>query len=376
MVGGFTTIPAAFADQSVPQSVSTPTNAGHSYSDGAVISFPSEWKEGQPLNFQGSGFKTTDGKSGSVLAIKVNGGGAPTKVEADENGNVSGSIAWRDDLKVGDEVEINVLTGSLKEGDVKRGGTAAIVKVVATGDNNQQANDQSSSSLPGGGNDNTDQGDKKEGGKGGQGATGDVQNKTEEQGTQAETANQSADVNTPAAATNAEAANGAHQFATCKEANEAGFKDIQRNDAAYADHLDSDHDGVACESKDGNGEQGSASNGNGAHQFATCKEANEAGFKDIQRNDAAYADHLDSDHDGVACESKDGNGEQGSASNGNGGAGYVSDNNGGSNNASSNSNGKLANTGANGALTVAGLGMVALGVGGATVAALRKRKRA
>ena len=337
LVGGFTTIPAAFADQSVPQSVSTPTNAGHSYSDGAVISFPSEWKEGQPLNFQGSGFKTADGKSGSVLAIKVNGGGAPTKTEADENGNVSGSIAWRDDLKVGDQVEINVLTGSLKEGDVKRGGTAAILKVVAAGDNNQQANEQSSSSLPGGGNDNTDQGDKKdESGKGGQGATGDEQKKTEEQGTQTEatkqaadsdsssqtvTANQSADVNTPAAATNAEAANGAHQFATCEEANKAGFKDIQRNDAAYADHLDSDHDGVACESNGGNGEHGTASNGTG-------------------------------------------------------GAGYVSDNNGGSNNASSNSNGKLANTGANGALTVAGLGMVALGVGGATVAALRKRKRA
>ena len=337
LVGGFTTIPAAFADQSVPQSVSTPTNAGHSYSDGAVISFPSEWKEGQPLNFKGSGFKTADGKSGSVLAIKVNGGGALTKVEADENGNVSGSVPWSEGLKVGDEVEINVLTGSLKEGDVKRGGTAAIVKVVATGDNNQQANDQSSSSLPGGGNDNTDQGDKKEGGKGGQGATGDVQNKTEEQGTQAETAkqasdsdgsnkaetaNQSADVNTPAAATNAEAANGAHQFATCEEAEEAGFKDIKRGDAAYSEKLDSDHDGVACESNGGNGEQGSASNGNG-------------------------------------------------------GAGYVSDNNNnGSNNASSNSNGKLANTGANGALTVAGLGMVALGVGGATVAALRKRKRA
>lgn len=336
LVGGFTTIPAAFADQSVPQSVSTPTNAGHSYSDGAVISFPSEWKEGQPLNFKGSGFKTADGKSGSVLAIKVNGGGALTKVEADENGNVSGSVPWSEGLKVGDQVEINVLTGSLKEGDVKRGGAAATVEVVGEG-NDQKANEQSSSSLPGGGNDNTDQGDKKdESGKGGQGATGDEQKKTEEQGTQTEatkqaadsdsssqtvTANQSADVNTPAAATNAEAANGAHQFATCKEANEAGFKDIQRNDAAYADHLDSDHDGVACESNGGNGEHGTASNGNG-------------------------------------------------------GAGYVSDNNGGSNNASSNSNGKLANTGANGALTVAGLGMVALGVGGATVAALRKRKRA
>ena len=336
LVGGFTTIPAAYADQSVPQSVSTPTNAGHSYSDGAVISFPSEWKEGQPLNFKGSGFKTADGKSGSVLAIKVNGGGALTKVEADENGNVSGSVPWSEGLKVGDQVEINVLTGSLKEGDVKRGGAAATVEVVGEG-NDQKANEQSSSSLPGGGNDNTDQGDKKdESGKGGQGATGDEQKKTEEQGTQTEatkqaadsdsssqtvTANQSADVNTPAAATNAEAANGAHQFATCNEAKEAGFKDIQRNDAAYADHLDSDHDGVACESNGGNGEQGSASNGNG-------------------------------------------------------GAGYVSDNNGGSNNASSNSNGKLANTGANGALTVAGLGMVALGVGGATVAALRKRKRA
>ena len=336
LVGGFTTIPAAFADQSVPQSVSTPTNAGHSYSDGAVISFPSEWKEGQPLNFKGSGFKTADGKSGSVLAIKVNGGGALTKVEADENGNVSGSVPWSEGLKVGDQVEINVLTGSLKEGDVKRGGAAATVEVVGEG-NDQKANEQSSSSLPGGGNDNTDQGDKKdESGKGGQGATGDEQKKTEEQGTQTEatkqaadsdsssqtvTANQSADVNTPAA-TNAEAANGAHQFATCDEAKEAGFKDIQRNDAAYADHLDSDHDGVACESNGGNGEQGSASNGNG-------------------------------------------------------GAGYVSDNNNnGSNNASSNSNGKLANTGANGALTVAGLGMVALGVGGATVAALRKRKRA
>ncbi|WP_314335554.1 excalibur calcium-binding domain-containing protein [Rothia dentocariosa] len=336
LVGGFTTIPAAFADQSVPQSVSTPTNAGHSYSDGAVISFPSEWKEGQPLNFKGSGFKTADGKSGSVLAIKVNGGGALTKVEADENGNVSGSVPWSEGLKVGDQVEINVLTGSLKEGDVKRGGAAATVEVVGEG-NDQKANEQSSSSLPGGGNDNTDQGDKKdESGKGGQGATGDEQKKTEEQGTQTEatkqaadsdsssqtvTANQSADVNTPAAATNAEA-------------------------------------------------------GNGAHQFATCEEANEAGFKDIQRNDAAYADHLDSDHDGVACESNGGNGEHGTASNGTGGAGYVSDNNGGSNNASSNSNGKLANTGANGALTVAGLGMVALGVGGATVAALRKRKRA
>ena len=47
-------------------------------------------------------------------------------------------------------------------------------------------------------------------------------------------------MNTPAAATNAEAANGAHQFATCDEARAAGKHDIQRSDAAYAEHLDRD----------------------------------------------------------------------------------------------------------------------------------------
>ena len=315
LVGGFTTIPAAFADQSVPQSVSTPTNAGHSYSDGAVISFPSEWKEGQELTFQGSGYTTEDGSAGSTLVLKDHEGSIVGTYDADAQGYVSGNIKWNAAYAERDYVEITVLTGK-KAGDVRRSETVK-VKVVAS---------EKSGSLPG------------EGGQGGMGAVGGGSTPTTTPTvTPTPTPEATTPASTPSASSTAAAASTPSAAVT---------------------------------------ETAQVTNGSETHQFATCKEANEAGFKDIQRNDAAYADHLDSDHDGVACESNGGNGEHGTASNGNGGAGYVSDNNGGSNNASSNSNGKLANTGANGALTVAGLGMVALGVGGATVAALRKRKRA
>lgn len=36
--------------------------------------------------------------------------------------------------------------------------------------------------------------------------------------------------------------------------------------------------------------------------FANCTEAKEAGYCDIQSGDPAYADHLDGDNDGTACE--------------------------------------------------------------------------
>ena len=315
LVGGFTTIPAAFATNSLPgNSVSTsvPGNSEHSHSDEAKISFPNEWKEGQELTFQGSGYTTEDGSAGSTLVLKDGEGAIVGTYEADAQGNVFGNIKWNAAYAERDYVEITVLTGK-KAGDVRRSETVK-VKVVAS---------EKSGSLPG------------EGGQGGMGAVGGGSTPTSTPtATPSSTPEATTPASTPSASTTAEATSTASATAT---------------------------------------ETAQVTNGSETHQFATCKEANEAGFKDIQRNDAAYADHLDSDHDGVACES---NGEHGTASNGTGGAGYVSDNNGGSNNASSNSNGKLANTGANGALTVAGLGMVALGVGGATVVALRKRKRA
>lgn len=319
LVGGFTTIPAAFATNSLPgNSVSTsvPGNSEHSHSDKAKISFPNEWKEGQELTFQGSGYTTEDGSAGSTLVLKDGEGAIVGTYDADAQGNVSGNIKWNAAYAERDYVEITVLTGK-KAGDVRRSETVK-VKVVAS---------EKSGSLPG------------EGGQGGMGAVGGGSTPTTTPtATPSSAPEATTPASTPSASTTAEAASTPSAAAT---------------------------------------ETAQVTNGSETHQFATCKEANEAGFKDIKRGDAAYSEKLDSDHDGVACESNGGNGEHGTASNGNGGAGYVSDNNNnGSNNASSNSNGKLANTGANGALTVAGLGMVALGVGGATVAALRKRKRA
>ena len=126
MVGA--TVPAAFA---APGSV--PAAAAHVYEDGASLQFPDTWTVGQPLHFTGTGFKATDG-SPSILAIKINGGpvsGARyLEVKADADGNISGSIPWQENLKAGESVEINVLTGSLNKKDRQSGGVAATVTVV------------------------------------------------------------------------------------------------------------------------------------------------------------------------------------------------------------------------------------------------------
>ena len=136
MVGA--TVPAAFA---APGSV--PAAAAHVYEDGASLQFPGTWTVGQPLHFTGTGFKATDG-SPSILAIKINGGpvsGARyLEVKADADGNISGSIPWQENLKAGESVEINVLTGSLNKKDRQRGGVAATVTVV---DNSAAPSDSS-----------------------------------------------------------------------------------------------------------------------------------------------------------------------------------------------------------------------------------------
>ena len=136
MVGA--TVPAAFA---APGSV--PAAAAHVYEDGASLQFPDTWTVGQPLHFTGTGFKATDG-SPSILALKINGGpvsGARyLEVKADADGNISGSIPWQENLKAGESVEINVLTGSLNKKDRQRGGVAATVTVV---DNSAAPSDSS-----------------------------------------------------------------------------------------------------------------------------------------------------------------------------------------------------------------------------------------
>ena len=58
-----TSVPATFAVEGAPQVVYT-------YADSAQFFAPDVWVEGQGLNIGGEGFKTADGTSGSVLALK------------------------------------------------------------------------------------------------------------------------------------------------------------------------------------------------------------------------------------------------------------------------------------------------------------------
>ena len=138
----------------------------HTYDDGAKVYIPEQWQVGQPLKIRGEGFKTQDGTSGSVIAVKLNGGSlAPAQdatfegkkgnsagvwlyIQADANGNFTAELPFpsADKVKggaapnVGDEVSVNLLSGSMKKGDTPRGGEANDVTIVAGGGNNAGGN--------------------------------------------------------------------------------------------------------------------------------------------------------------------------------------------------------------------------------------------
>ena len=123
-----TSVPATFAVEGAPQVV-------HTYADSAQFIAPDVWIEGQGLNIGGEGFKTADGTSGSVLALKLNKGAVKIdgqdylEIHADAAGNFSVTIPWQAELHGSVSVDIYLLSGSLKDGDVPRGGKAATVTI-------------------------------------------------------------------------------------------------------------------------------------------------------------------------------------------------------------------------------------------------------
>ena len=123
-----TSVPATFAVEGAPQVV-------HTYADSAQFIAPDVWVEGQGLNIGGEGFKTADGTSGSVLALKLNKGAVKIngqdylEIHADAAGNFSVTIPWQEELHGSVSVDIYLLSGSLKDGDVPRGGKAATVTI-------------------------------------------------------------------------------------------------------------------------------------------------------------------------------------------------------------------------------------------------------
>ena len=298
-----TSVPATFAVEGAPQVV-------HTYADSAQFIAPDVWVEGQDLNIGGEGFKTADGTSGSVLALKLNKGAVKIngqdylEIHADEAGNFSVAIPWQAELHGSVSVDIYLLSGSLKDGDVPRGGKAATVTIKVA---EQPALAPSEESTPAPSEDPTPA------------PSQDPTPAPSEDSTPAPTT----EAPKPAEETSAPAVEEAKETKPAEGQKPAEEQKSDEQSAPAADHIESDSkdsDSFVLGSS-GNDNLGSGSNG------------------------------------GLSSGSNDNLGS-------------------GSSNASSKSSSSLAKTGASDAMTAAGLGMIALGAGGATIVATRMRKKA
>ena len=298
-----TSVPATFAVEGAPQVV-------HTYADSAQFIAPDVWVEGQDLNIGGEGFKTADGTSGSVLALKLNKGAVKIngqdylEIHADEAGNFSVAIPWQAELHGSVSVDIYLLSGSLKDGDVPRGGKAATVTIKVA---EQPAPAPSEESTPAPSEDPTPD------------PSQDPTPAPSEDSTPAPTT----EAPKPAEETSAPAVEEAKETKPAEGQKPAEEQKSDEQSAPAADHIEGDSkdsDSFVLGSS-GNDNLGSGSNG------------------------------------GLSSGSNDNLGS-------------------GSSNASSKSSSSLAKTGASDAMTAAGLGMIALGAGGATIVATRMRKKA
>ena len=329
MVGA--TVPAAFA---APGSV--PAAAAHVYEDGASLQFPDTWTVGQPLHFTGTGFKATDG-SPSILAVKINGGpvsGARyLEVKADADGNISGSIPWQENLKAGESVEINVLTGSLNKKDLQRGGVAATVTVV---DNSAAPSD---SSVP--------------------------------KDTPSETPSPSEKPSSvPSESPSAPAPSTSSPVATPSES--PSESPAESPSATPSETTPSQQPSATSRETSSASAEASVNAGADASptpRFKNCKEVQDAGLAPIHKGHPDFQEKFDADHDGVGCEDKPDYENSASRVDSNGGVAASDSNNGGG------ISGRLASTGAAGVVTIAGLGLAAVGAGVAAIVVMRRRKQ-
>ena len=316
-----TSVPATFAVECKPQVV-------HTYADSAQFIAPNVWVEGQDLNIGGEGFKTADGTSGSVLALKLNKGAIKINGQdyleshADSNGNFSVTIPWQAELHGSVSVDIYLLSGSLKDGDVPRGGKAATVTIKVA---EQPAPAPSENPTPAPSEDPTPA------------PSEDSTPAPSEDSTPAPTQDPTTEAPKPAEETSAPV--------------EDSSKPADENMAPAPQPSES-------------------------FRFQNCADVEAAGEAPIRKGHPDFREKFDADGDGVGCEQpvdyenskKSDSVSLSSGSNDNLGSG--------SSNASSKSSSSLAKTGASDAMTAAGLGLIALGAGGATIVATRIRKKA
>ena len=387
-----TAIPATFAQNS-EESVT------HVYSDKAASHISEVWYKGETLKITGEGFLTQDGTSGSVIAIKLNKGTVKIdgkdylEVQADEKGNFSVSIPWQDDLDERISVDVYLLSGSLKDNDTARGGKAATVKIQAR--SVQEATPS---------------------------ATASASASATASATASVVATSSASVAPSASATpSASVAPSATPSASATAADEvvasvdAKIKNRAEEKAsatasvspsatasasasvvatpsasatASASAAADQNVAVANEAKDQLGDSTSATEQVTASaestRFANCAEVAAAGLAPMHKSHPDFRQKFDNDKNDWGCEVINSEVTDGSSSNSSSGSssrnsGGLDNLGGGSSSSSSYTSSRaqrssLANTGASNAFTIAGMGLVALGLGVAGVSAVRNRK--
>ena len=328
-----TSVPATFAVEGAPQVV-------HTYADSAQFIAPDVWVEGQGLNIGGEGFKTADGTSGSVLALKLNKGAVKIngqdylEIHADAAGNFSVTIPWQAELHGSVSVDIYLLSGSLKDGDVPRGGKAATVTIkVAEQPAPSEAPTPAPSQDP---------------------TPAPSENPTptpSEDSTPAPTQDPTTEAPKPADESSAPAVEDAKETKPAEDQKPAEEQKSDENAAPAPQPSES-------------------------FRFQNCADVEAAGLAPIHKSHPDYREKFNADGDDYGCEQpvdyenskKSDSVSLSSGSNDNLGSG--------SSNASSKNSSSLAKTGASDAMTAAGLGLIALGAGGATIVATRMRKKA
>ena len=379
-----TAIPATFA-QNGEESVT------YVYSDKATSHISEVWYKGETLKITGEGFLTQDGTSGSTIAIKLNKGTVKIdgkdylEVQADEKGNFSVSIPWQDDLDERISVDVYLLSGSLKDNDTARGGKAATVKIEAR--SVQEAPPSATASASASASATAS-------------ATASVVAAPSASVAPSASAPPSASATAAdevVASVDAKIKDRAEEKASATasvspSATASASASVVATPSASASATESasanQSASVANEAKDQLGDSASATEQVTASaestRFANCAEVAAAGLAPMHKSHPDFRKKFDNDGNGLGCEVINSEVTDGSSSNSSSGSssrnsGGLDNLGGGSSSSSSYTSSRaqrssLANTGASNAFTIAGMGLVALGLGVAGVSAVRKRK--
>ena len=392
-----TAIPATFA-QNDGETVT------HEYQDRAASHISEVWYKGETLEISGEGFLTQDRASGSTIAIKLNKGAIKIdgkdylEVTANDKGEFTVSIPWQSDLEDRVSVDVYLLSGSLKDNDTARGGKAATVKIEARSvapESPSASASVSASAEPSASPSATAEPKKesKDDASASPSASAtaadetvasvdaEVKNRADEKASASASVSPSATASasastvvSPSASAEVKTEKKADQkVSTAKNDQKAEQKDGSQQAPAAQDQLGGSSSVQAPATEQPSPE---------STRFANCSEVAAAGLAPIPSSHPDFRKQFDADNNGLGCEVVD----SGSSSNGGsssqdrlGSSGSGTQDRLGSSSSSASLSSRaqrssLANTGASNVFTVAGLGLVAVGLGVAGVTSVLRRK--